>query len=71
VDAKAYKDSITIPALDAFLDLYQRAAAAGDKDGAKKWLKQLNLVAPESLQAITAREIARAMAPIAPPTVEK
>ena len=62
-DAQAFKDSITVPALDAFLLLYKRAAAANDKEGAKKWLRELNLVAPESQQAITAREINHAITP--------
>ena len=62
-DEVKYKASFSLGALDAMLTLYKRAEAKDDKAGAKKWLGQLNAVAPESQQASQARAINRAMAP--------
>ena len=62
-DEVKYKGSISLGALDAMLTLYKRAVAKDDTAGAKKWLGQLNAVAPESQQASQARMIARTMAP--------
>ena len=61
-DELKYKGSFSLGALDALLTLYKRAVAKDDKAGSKKWLGQLNVVAPESQQASQARMIARTMA---------
>ena len=62
-DELKYKSSFSLGALDAMLTLDKRAVAKDDKAGSKKWLGQLNAVAPESQQASQARMIERAMAP--------
>jgi len=54
---------MSLGALDAMLLLFKRALANDDKVAAKKWLKQLNTIAPESKQASQARLLNRAMAP--------
>ena len=62
-DAAKYKDSFSSGALDALLALYKRALANDDNAQAKRWLGQLNAIAPESPQAMQARMIARTKEP--------
>jgi len=60
-DAQVDKDRISRATLDALLSLYKRAAAGNDSAGTKKWLTQLNLIAPMSPQAIKARAIDKSL----------
>lgn len=61
VDTHAFGDSVSISALDAMLALVKKGAAANDLPTVKKWVTQLNLIAPEAPQAIRARQILKAL----------
>jgi len=60
-DKLAYRNSLSQGAIDGMYALFKRAVAAGDTEGARKWLTNLNDVAPEHPKAVEARRLFKKM----------
>jgi len=56
-DKLAYRNSLSQGAIDGMYALFKRAVAAGDVEGTRKWLTNLNDVAPEHPKAVEARRL--------------
>ena len=54
-DADAFRQSVSKEAVEAMYTLFKQSLAANDVDGARRWLTDLNMVAPEHPRAVQAR----------------
>lgn len=60
-DEKAYRECLSRVAVDGIFALFKKAWAAGDKEGAKKWVDVLNTTVPEHPKAAEARKLYQKM----------
>ena len=56
-DAEAFRKSVTEEAMEAMFTMFKRTLAANNLDGARKWLTNLNMIAPEHARSAQARKI--------------
>ena len=56
-DEEAFRQSVSKEAMEAMFTLFKRALAANDLDGARKWLTNLNMIAPEHARSAQARKM--------------
>jgi hypothetical protein len=56
-DTEAFRQSVSKEAVEAMFTLFKQALAANDADGARKWMANLNMVAPEHPRAAQARKM--------------
>ncbi|MHB9132110.1 MAG: tetratricopeptide repeat protein [Armatimonadota bacterium] len=60
-DKKAYQNSMSQGAMEAMFFLFKRAVANNDQAAAKKWLAQLEAIAPEHPRTMEARKTFRSL----------
>lgn len=56
-DTDAFRQSVSKEAVEAMYTLFKQSLAANDADGARKWLANLNMVAPEHPRSSQARKM--------------